>query len=162
MIIFFIERPFFALPCSVLREGVGATSPHPTGSAATRLERLERSRRCGRSNGCRRGDEDHRGIAVGTAQVLLWSSAVVGGLAALYGLHRLALRLEDRGYLYYLRKKPSGSAAGCFVALQRAVEPQVQHVLFVRQEAPGDEGESAGSDRPSGTGHETAESSGGR
>jgi hypothetical protein len=51
---------------------------------------------------------------------------------ALYGLHRFALRLEERGHLYYLHKKPRGSAAGAFVALQRSIEPQSQHVEQVR------------------------------
>jgi hypothetical protein len=53
---------------------------------------------------------------------------LIGVPAALYGLHRLALRLERGGHLYYLHKKPSGSAAGAFVALQRAIEPQARHV----------------------------------
>jgi hypothetical protein len=73
--------------------------------------------------------------------------AVIAGLAALYGLHRLALGLEERGWLYYIHKGPRGSAAGCFVALQKAVEPQAQHILLVREEMQA-EGHSAGSDRP--------------
>ena len=41
-----------------------------------------------------------------------------GGLvAALYGLDRLALWLEDRGWLYYRRKKPECSPASCLVAM---------------------------------------------
>ena len=48
-------------------------------------------------------------------------------------LHRLALWLEERGHLYYLHKKPRSGAAGCFVALQRAIEPQIQHVIHVSQ-----------------------------
>ncbi len=48
-------------------------------------------------------------------------------------LHRLALWLEARGHLYYLlHKKSSGSAAGAFVAMQRAIEPQSKHVEQVR------------------------------
>jgi hypothetical protein len=63
--------------------------------------------------------------------VLFWTLAVTGGLGALYGLHLLGLWMEERGYLYYLHKKPKGSAAGCFVALQKALEPNVQHVIQV-------------------------------
>jgi hypothetical protein len=75
--------------------------------------------------------------------ILGWSLAILAGPPALYGLHRLGLWLEDRGYIYYLYKKPKGSSASCFVALQKAIEPQVQHVLHVerkeglRAETPG-------------------------
>jgi len=78
-----------------------------------------------------------------------WTLACVAALVALYGLHRLALWLEARGHLYYLHKKPSGSAAGSFVALQRAIEPQMQHVVEVRHvEHRVEEDESAGRGRP--------------
>jgi hypothetical protein len=63
---------------------------------------------------------------------MLWVGWIIGGVAGPYGLHRLALWLEERGHLYYLHKKPSGSSAGAFVALQRAIEPQSQHVQHVR------------------------------
>ena len=56
---------------------------------------------------------------------------VLGTFAVLYGLHRLALRLEDNGHLYYLRKKPSGGTGSSFAAMQRFVEPQAQHVEHV-------------------------------
>jgi hypothetical protein len=66
--------------------------------------------------------------------LLFWSGCVVGGSAGLYALHRLALWLEERGHLYYVNKKPKSSAIGSFVALQRAIEPQVQHVIHVTEE----------------------------
>lgn len=67
-------------------------------------------------------------------------------VAGLYGLHRLCLSLEERGYLYYKHKRPSSSAAGAFVAFQQLLEPQSQHVEQVAElkrhhsddEAPGD------------------------
>ncbi len=62
---------------------------------------------------------------------LIWICLGAGGLLALYGLHRLGLWMEDRGYIYYVRKKPTGSAAGSFVALQKIIEPQAQHVIQV-------------------------------
>jgi hypothetical protein len=53
-------------------------------------------------------------------------------MAAIYGLHRLALRLEARGHLYYLNRKPKGgSPMGSLVAFQQAIEPRVEHVLHV-------------------------------
>jgi hypothetical protein len=66
--------------------------------------------------------------------ILWWITCIVGGAAGLYALHRLALHLEKRGHLYYVNKKPGGSAIGSFVALQRALEPQVQHVIRVADE----------------------------
>jgi hypothetical protein len=73
--------------------------------------------------------------AVGAWDILFWSGCAAGAAGALFALHRLALRLEDRGHLYYLNKKPRGSAAGCFVAMQRAIEPQIQHVIHVNAES---------------------------
>jgi hypothetical protein len=66
--------------------------------------------------------------------LLLWSLIIVGGPLALYGLHRLCLWLEDRGWLYYKHKKPSSSPASCFVALQQVLEPPIHHVLQVKEE----------------------------
>jgi hypothetical protein len=67
-------------------------------------------------------------------RVLLWSLIILGSGPTLYGLHRLCLWLEDRGLLYYKHKKPSSSAAGCLVGLQKALEPQAQHVLQIKEE----------------------------
>jgi len=61
----------------------------------------------------------------------LWTLAAAGGLGGLYALHRLSLWAEERGYIYYLHKKPSSSAASCFVALQQVIEPKVEHVIQV-------------------------------
>ncbi len=69
-----------------------------------------------------------------TWTVLCWICCIVGGAGGLYALHRLALHLEERGHLYYVNKKPGSSAIGSFVALQRALEPQIQHVIRVADE----------------------------
>jgi hypothetical protein len=50
-------------------------------------------------------------------------------VAGLYALHRIGLWMEDRGLIYYLRRKPSGSSLGSFVALQKVIEPRAEHVL---------------------------------
>ena len=71
--------------------------------------------------------------------------------AALYGLHRLALRLEERGYLYYLKTKPRGGGGNAFVPIQELIEPQVEHVLHVRDEIREDDEDGApgpGAPRP--------------
>ena len=44
--------------------------------------------------------------------VVGWMLIIALGLGALYGLHRLGLWMEERGYIYYLHKKPKGSALG--------------------------------------------------
>ena len=59
---------------------------------------------------------------------------MLGGLAALYLLHRLGLWLEERGWLYYKYQKPGRSAGSCFTALQEVLEPPIQHVLHVEEE----------------------------
>ncbi len=70
---------------------------------------------------------------IGRAQS--WGLVVAGGAAAVYGFHRLCLWMERRGWIYYLRRKPGGTAAaGSLVALQQAIEPQVRHVLHVKDE----------------------------
>jgi hypothetical protein len=46
---------------------------------------------------------------------------VASGLATLYGLSRLGLWLEKRGWLFYKHKKPTSSAASCFVVLQQVL-----------------------------------------
>jgi hypothetical protein len=64
---------------------------------------------------------------------LLAALAVPTAAAALYGLHRLGLWLEDRGWLYYRRTKPESSPAAMWVGLQQFIEPGVRHVREVRQ-----------------------------
>jgi hypothetical protein len=64
---------------------------------------------------------------------LLVALALPGTAAALYGLHRLALRLEDRGWLFYRRKKPDSSPAAMWVGLQQFIEPGVRYVREIRQ-----------------------------
>lgn len=77
--------------------------------------------------------------------VLAW---LIGGVIGLYGLHRLAIWLEDRGYLYY-RKKPSGGIANAFVAFHRVIEPTAAHVEQVHEhEERADSRGAAGRDDP--------------
>jgi hypothetical protein len=64
-----------------------------------------------------------------------WAFGAVAALAALYGLHRLARRLEEKGLLYYWRKHTqSGSASSVLVPLQEFVQPQVRHVIEVHEQ----------------------------
>ena len=41
--------------------------------------------------------------------ILLW---ILGGLIGLYCLHRLALWMESRGWLFYINRRPKSSGIG--------------------------------------------------
>jgi hypothetical protein len=70
--------------------------------------------------------------------------ALVGLLTPLYGLDRLGLWLEARGWLYYRHRKPASSPASAWVAWQQFLEPGARHVLEVREQLPGEGDEEAG------------------
>lgn len=61
---------------------------------------------------------------------------LAGGIAGAIGLlvaagwllHRLCLKLEQWGYLYY-RQRPTGSSAGVFLEMDRLVRPSIQHIV---------------------------------
>jgi len=64
--------------------------------------------------------------------VLLWLIGSLASLSAIYGLHRLCLRLEQRGLLYYWHKKPTG---GCtYNPLQEFYQPDIRHVVEVHEQ----------------------------
>ena len=57
------------------------------------------------------------------------------GAAALFLLDRLGLYLESRGWIYYRKKKPSGTDLGnAFLELQSILEPGKRNVVEVRTE----------------------------
>jgi hypothetical protein len=68
-----------------------------------------------------------------TWHILLIILAALAVLPALYGVHRLCLWLEQRGWLYYRNRRPSSSPASCLVALHQFLEPPVQHVQEVKE-----------------------------
>jgi hypothetical protein len=81
--------------------------------------------------------------------MLVGSGLIIAlGLGALYGLHRLALWMEDRGHLYYLNKKPKSSPLGSLIAFQRAIEPRAHYVVQAEQvnQEVGEEGASGQGD----------------
>jgi hypothetical protein len=82
--------------------------------------------------------------------------ALVGGV--LYLLHRAALWAEDRGWIYYSRRKPSSSALGnAFLEAQAIVEPGKRLLLEARQEEDSEEDESGDPPEPTGVRAETTE-----
>jgi hypothetical protein len=78
---------------------------------------------------------------------LLWPLAVGVVVLGLYGLDRFCLWLEDRGWLYYRKKKPSSSPMSAWVAMQQFLEPGVKHVVHVGQERRSEGDEAAGKER---------------
>lgn len=62
--------------------------------------------------------------------------------AAVLAVHRLALMAEDRGWIYYCRRKPSSSALGnAFLEVQSLLEPEKSRLVEVRKEQAVDEDE---------------------
>ena len=64
--------------------------------------------------------------------------------AALFALHRLALWMEDRGWIYYRRRRGSSGALGdAFLEVQSLVDPAQKAVLEARR-AEADEAAESG------------------
>jgi hypothetical protein len=62
----------------------------------------------------------------------LWILAIA---AALYPLHCLALWMESRGWIYYVKKQGSRNAVGnAFLEIQSILQPETKHVLEMRDE----------------------------
>jgi hypothetical protein len=87
-------------------------------------------------------------ITVVALMVVAWILVIGLGVGALYGLHRLALWMEDRGHIYYLNKRPKSSALGSLIAFQRAIEPRAHYVVQAEQvnQEVGEEGASGQGD----------------
>ena len=83
--------------------------------------------------------------------VMIWGAAgltlLVVSAAAIWGLHKLCLQLEERGYLYY-RKRPEGGGggAGIFMEMDRLSRPSIEHVMEVRDTATRKEQQNADGD----------------
>lgn len=69
------------------------------------------------------------------ATVLIWCSAALALIALLafivWLLHRLCIRLEKAGYLYY-REASKGGAGGVIYELDRLTRPSIEHVIEVQ------------------------------
>ena len=72
---------------------------------------------------------------------LLWVSIGVLGASsvtlALWVLHKLLLRAEEKGWIYYRRRRGSGTVssgvAGAMMELDRIVRPSVEHVIEMKK-----------------------------
>jgi hypothetical protein len=75
-------------------------------------------------------------------EIFLWILVVI---AALIGLDRLFLWMEEKGWVYYRKVKRKGSASGVFLSAN-VFEPGGQAAMEAREERPGEEDEDDGDD----------------
>jgi hypothetical protein len=71
----------------------------------------------------------------------------IGLVPALWLLDRLGLWLEDRGWLYYRKKKPTSSSTSAWIGMQQFIEPGVKHVVQIGQDRRSEEDETARKER---------------
>lgn len=75
--------------------------------------------------------------------MIRWTLFVSLSVAALYGLHRMALWAEARGLTFYRKAGSGGSLGHAIQDLQTTLEPCQRHVVEERR-AERDEGAEAG------------------
>ncbi len=63
---------------------------------------------------------------------LVVSLVILGVVAALYGLHRLALWAESRGWIYYRTKPERGRGFGEINRILMLYDPSVEHIVEER------------------------------
>jgi hypothetical protein len=63
----------------------------------------------------------------------IWIVAIALGL---FGLHRLALWMESRGWVYYMETRASGGAlASAILELQQIAQPGTRYILEMKRES---------------------------
>lgn len=65
---------------------------------------------------------------------MLWVLIAAAAAAGLYALHRLAIYLEDWGYIYYRRKRPTSGGSPVYCLFQEMIQPQIRHVIEVEEQ----------------------------
>lgn len=60
---------------------------------------------------------------------MAWVHITVAAAAGLYALHRLAIYLEDWGYIYYRRKRTTSGGSPVYCPFQEMIQPQIRHVI---------------------------------
>jgi hypothetical protein len=65
----------------------------------------------------------------------MWPIIALGtaALTAIYGLYHVIVGIRKHGWLYSRNRTSSSSDLGGFVAFQQMIEPQVQHVIEVKE-----------------------------
>lgn len=63
-------------------------------------------------------------------------AGIAGLTAGLYGLHRLALKLDEMGYLYYKTQPQGGNRlGGVLMEFDKLARPSVEHSLEASEDA---------------------------
>ncbi len=76
----------------------------------------------------------------GIMTTVVW---VIGALGALWTLHRLALWMESRGWIYYRNARGSSGALGsAFLEVQAMFEPGTRHVIEMKRAERSEDDES--------------------
>ncbi|HEY2152299.1 MAG TPA: hypothetical protein VGH34_15930 [Vicinamibacterales bacterium] len=76
--------------------------------------------------------------------------AIAGAGAILLALHRLALRMEDRGWVYYRRQHgSSGSLGSACLEVQATLEPSKRHVIEIVRRDDFEDDDSGAPPKPS-------------
>ena len=65
--------------------------------------------------------------------ILLWGVLIA---VTLYALHRIAIKMEEAGWIYYRKKNQSGALGNAFLQIQALFEPEKRHVAEVRKRKP--------------------------
>ena len=66
---------------------------------------------------------------------LKWPLILLGICAILFTCHKIFLWMEERGWIYYHKRKASpGTAASAWLELHSMIEPGKKHVLKVERE----------------------------
>ena len=83
---------------------------------------------------------------------------IAGVVIGVYGLHRLALWMEAKGWIFYIHKKANPNTLGnAVLSVEQLIRPGAEHVLEVRQSQRVERDDSGGPDKagnkdPKGTG----------
>jgi hypothetical protein len=63
----------------------------------------------------------------------IWIVAIAMGL---FGLHRLLLWMESRGWIHFMKTRASGGALGsAFLEIQQIAQPEKKYVLEIKRES---------------------------
>ena len=68
--------------------------------------------------------------------------------AGLYALHRLAIWMENRGWIYYRRSGDPGSLGNAFLQVQSMLEPDKRAMVEARQTEAVEENDSGDPPEP--------------
>ena len=66
--------------------------------------------------------------------MLIWALIVLGGVLLLFGLDRLGLWMESRGWIYYRKKKPQpGGLGNALLELHTLLQPSREHIVEIKK-----------------------------